>query len=74
MLGRDWVSVLRIATLTGCASRSRPKPFQPGIYTPLECVTSIRLIDCDLSFSPPNCRTLDVTHREGCEQVVGVVK
>jgi hypothetical protein len=26
MSGRAWVSVLLIATLTGCASRSRPKP------------------------------------------------
>jgi hypothetical protein len=26
MSGRAWVSLLLIATLTGCASRSRPKP------------------------------------------------
>ena len=48
MLGRAWVSVLLIATLTGCASRSRLKPFSPNLNIPLECVTSIRLVDCDL--------------------------
>ena len=57
MLGRAWVSVLLIATLTGCASRSRLKPFSPNLNIPLECVTSIRLVDCDLSSSPPHCRT-----------------
>ena len=54
MVGRAWVSVLLIATLTGCASRSRPKPFLPNMNIPLECATRIRLIDCDLSFRPPH--------------------
>ena len=74
MLGRAWVSVPLIATLTGCASRSRLKPFSPNLNIPLECVTSIRLVDCDLSSSPPHCRTAAVAYREGCEQVVVVVK
>ena len=74
MLGRAWVSVLLIATLTGCASRSRLKPFSPNLNIPLECVSSICLVDCDLSYSPPHCRTATVTYREGCEQVVVVVK
>jgi len=70
MLGRAWVSVRLIAILTGCASRSRLKPFSPNLNIPLECVTSIRLVDCDLSSGPPHrCR-----YREGCEQVVVVVK
>ena len=30
MLGRAWVSVL-LASLTGCASRSRLKPFSPNL-------------------------------------------
>jgi hypothetical protein len=46
MFGRAWVRVLLIATLTGYASRSRLKPFSPNST---ECVTSIRLADCDLS-------------------------
>jgi len=71
MLGRTWVSVPLIATLTGCASRSRLKPFSPNLNIPLEC---IRPVDCDLSSSPRHCRTADVTYREGCEQVVVVVK
>jgi hypothetical protein len=71
MLGRAWVCVLLIATLTGCASRSRPNPFLPNMNIPLECATSIRLVDCDdLSSSPPHCRTVAVTYRKGCEQVV----
>jgi hypothetical protein len=74
MLGRTCGSVLLIATLTGCASRSRPTPFLPNMNIPLACATSIRLVDCDLSFSPPHCRTATVTYREGCEQVVVVVK
>ena len=63
-----------IATLTGCASRSQPKPFLPNMNIPLECATSIRLIDCDLSSSLPHCRTVAVTYRKGCEQVMVVVK
>ena len=74
MLGRAWVSVRLIAILTGCASRSRLKPFSPDLNIPLECVTSIRLVDCDLSSGPPHCRTAAVAYREGCEQVVVVVK
>jgi hypothetical protein len=74
MLGRTWVSVPLIATLTGCASQSRLKPFSPNLNIPLECVTSIRLVDCDLSSSPGHCRTAAVTNRKGCEQVVVVVK
>ena len=70
MLGRVWVSFLLINTLTGCASRSHPKPFLPNISIPRECATSIRLVDCDLSFSPPHCRTAAVTYLKGCEQVV----
>jgi hypothetical protein len=62
MLGRAWVSVLLIAALTGCASRSRLKAFlSPNLNIPLECVTSIRLVDCDLSSSPRHCRTAAVT-------------
>ena len=74
MLGRAWVSVLLIATLTDCASRSRLKPFSPNLNIPLECFSSIRLVDCDLSSSPRHCRTAAVTYREGCEQVVVVIK
>lgn len=70
MLCRAWVSVLLIATLTGCASRSRPKPFLPNLNIPVVCATSIRLVDCDLSSSPPHCRTAAVIYRTGCEQVV----
>jgi hypothetical protein len=72
MSGRAWVSVLLITRLTGYASRSRPKPFLPNISIPRECATSIRLVDCDLSFNPPHCRTAAVTYRKGCEQVVVV--
>jgi hypothetical protein len=72
MLDRAWVSVLPIATLTGCASRSL-KPFSPNLNIPLECLTSIRLVDCDLSSSPRalphRCR-----HLPGRGQVVVVVK
>ena len=72
MLGRASVSVPFITTLTGCASRSRLKPFSPNLNIPLECLTSIRLIDCDLFSSPRHCRS--VTYREGCEQVMVVAK
>ena len=74
MSGRAWNSVLLIASLTGCASRSRPKPFLPNMNIPLEWATSIRLVDCDLSSSPPRCRTAAVTYRKGCEHVMVVVK
>jgi hypothetical protein len=74
MLGRAWISVLLIAALSGCASRSRPQPFLPNMNIPPGCATSIRLVDCDLSFSPPHRRTAAVTYREGCEQAVVVVK
>ena len=43
MSGRAWVSVLLIATLTGCASRSQRKPFLPSTDIPLECAPCIRL-------------------------------
>jgi hypothetical protein len=74
MLGLAWVSVLLIATLTGCASRSRLKRFSPNLNIPLECVTSIRLVHCDLSPSPPHSRAAAVAYCEGCEQVVVTVK
>ncbi len=74
MLGRAWACVLLIATLTGCASRSRPNLFLPNVNIPLECATSIRLVGCDLSFKPPHCRTATVTYRKGCEQPAVVVK
>ena len=74
MLGRAWVCVLLIAILTGCAPRSRFKPFLPNVNIPPECATSIRLVDCDLSFNPPHCRTAAVTYRKGCEQLMVVVK
>ena len=72
MWGRAWVSVLLIATLTGCASRSRPKVSLPSFNIPPECASSIRLVNCDLSFSPPHCRTVAVAYRKGCEQVMVV--
>ena len=72
MPGRVGVIVLLIVTLAGCTSRSRPKPFQPDMNIPPGCATSIRLLDCDLSFSPPHCRTAAVTYRKGCEPVVVV--
>ena len=46
------VCVLLIATLTGCASPFRPKPFLPSMSIPLECTTGIRLVGRDLSFKP----------------------
>lgn len=72
MWGRAWVSVLLIVILTGCASRSRPKPFLPNLNIPVECASSIRLVNCDLSCSPPHCRTFAVDYRKGCEQVMVV--
>ena len=72
MVGRSWVSVLVIATLTGCAPRSRSTLFLPTFNIPLECATSVHLVGCDLSYNPPHCRTTAVTYRRGCEQVVVV--
>ena len=72
MLGRAWVCLLLIAILTGCAPRSRPKPFLSNMSIPLGCTTNIRLVGCDLSFSPPHRRTAAVTYRKGCEQLVVV--
>jgi hypothetical protein len=69
MLGRVWVRVLLLATLTICSSRSRLRPFLPSMNIPLECATS-RLVNCDLPVSPPHCRTAAVAYRKGYEQVV----
>jgi len=74
MLGRTRGSVLLIATLTGCASPSRFAPFLPNLNIPNECATSIRLVDCALSVSPPQCRTAAVTCRKGSEQLGVMVK
>jgi hypothetical protein len=74
MVGRAWVSVLLIPTLTDCAPHSRSKPFLPNVNIPLECATSIHLVGCDLSYNPPLCRTATVTYRKGCEQRAVVVK
>lgn len=65
-----WVVLLLIATLTGCAARSRPQSFLPNVNIPLECATRIRFANCDLSASPPRCRAVTVTYRKGCEQVM----
>ena len=72
MVGRAWFTVLLITSLTACASRSRPKPLLPNLSIPQECATSIVLVDCDLSFNPPHCRTATVIYRKGCEHVVVV--
>jgi hypothetical protein len=71
-LGRVWVSVLLMASLSGCAARSRPQSFLPNVNIPVECAMSIRLVNCDLSVSPPRCRGTAVTYRKGCEQVMAV--
>jgi len=68
-------------SLDQCAANSHPerlrravptKSFLPNVNIPLECATSIRLVDCDLSVSPPHCRASAVTYRKGCEQVMAV--
>ena len=74
MVGRAWVSVLLIAILPDCASRFRPAQFQPNVNILLECATSIRLVDCEPSFSPPHCCNAGVTYRKGREQAVVVIK
>jgi len=74
MVGRAWVSVLLIAILSGCSWRSRPRQILPNLNILLECATSIRLVDCEPSFSPPHCRTAAVTYGKGCKQAVVVVK
>ena len=58
--------------LTSCAARSRPQSLLPNVNIPVECATSIRFVDCDLSFSPPRCRATTVAYRKGCEQVMAV--
>jgi hypothetical protein len=70
MFGRAWVSVLLIAVLTGCARVPRPSHFRPVVNIPLECAKEIHLVDCDLTFNPPHCRTVTVSYRQGCEQLV----
>jgi len=71
-LHRVWVGVLLVAALTGCASRSRPKLSLPNVNIPPQCATSIHLVDCDVSVSPPRCRASSVTYRKGCEQIMVV--
>ena len=75
MLGGASVSVLLIATMTGCASRPRLEPFLPNLNIQLECVTSIRLVDCDLFSTPTGTAAPlpSLTVRAG-EQVMAVVK
>lgn len=70
MLGRVWVCILLSASLTGCASRSRPKLPLPNMNIALACATSIRRVQCDLSASPPHCRSATVAYRPGCKEVV----
>jgi len=72
MWGRAWVSVLLMTVLTGCAPRARSSRFLPVIRVPLECAKEIRLVDCDVTFNPPHCRTATVTYARGCEQLVVV--
>ena len=68
--GRAWFSALLIVILTGCAARSRPRLALPTLNIPLECASSIHLVNCDLAFSPPHCSTVAVNYRHGCEQIV----
>jgi hypothetical protein len=70
MLGRVSFSVLLLAVLTGCAPGPRPSHFRPLVNIPLECAKEIHLVDCDLTFHPPHCRTVTVSYRQGCEQLV----
>jgi hypothetical protein len=69
-MARISLVVLLIAILTGCAARSRAQSLLPSVNIPVECATSIRFVNCDLSFSPPRCRATTVAYRKGCEQVM----
>ena len=70
MLGRVSFSVLLLAVLTSCAPGPRSSHFRPVVSIPLECAKEIHLVDCDLTFNPPHCRTVTVSYRQGCEQLV----
>jgi len=67
-----WASVggMLIVTLTGCAVRPRPNALLPSVNIPPECASSIRLVNCDMSFSPPRCSKVAVNYRQGCEQIM----
>ncbi len=65
-----WFSALLLITLTSCAARSRPQAVLPTVNIPVECASSIHLLNCDLSSNPLRCRTVAVNYRKGCEQVM----
>lgn len=67
---RVWVNVLLLVTLTGCTARLRPNPLLPTVNIPPECASSIHMKNCDLSVSPPRCRTVAINYRPGCEQIM----
>lgn len=71
-LGRVCGRVLLQPAPYPAAPRSLLQPFLPNVNIPPECATRIRLVNCDLSVSPPHCRATAVTYRKGCEQVMAV--
>jgi len=67
-----------VATVRERAGARQPLPTEGerGLVVPVgpEPERRPRLVDCDLSPSPPHSRTVAVAYRKGCEQVVVVVK
>jgi len=65
-----WAAVLLLGA-TGCARRAG-RVLLPNLVVPVNCASKITLVQCDARVSPPKCRSVRVTYRKGCEQIVAV--
>ena len=54
---------------TGCARRAG-RARLPNLAIPVSCASKITMVECDARVSPPKCKSVRVTYRKGCEQIL----
>jgi len=53
----------------GCARRAG-RASMPSLAIPVSCASKITMVECDARVSPPKCKSVRVTYRKGCEQIL----
>lgn len=58
-----------LMSATGCARRV-PQERLPSLAIPVSCASEITMVGCDARVNPPKCKSVRVTYRKGCEQIL----
>lgn len=67
-MSRVWFVVFGVVLLGGCGRRN-VRAALPDMTIPVRCASEIRLMGCDARVSPPRCKSVRVSYREGCEEI-----